>query len=90
MRPGQRMSQPTIDLEAPGLAFSALLQLQKPKRVRAFIPEEMLSILDGLEPGFSTSDKVIGFAQDLLDPAAVLADQTSRELAIGLLPLRKA
>ena len=90
MRPGRRMTEPTIDLEAPGLAFSALLQLQKPKRVRAFIPEEMLSILDGLEPGFSTSDKIIGFARDFLEPSAVLSDQTSRVLAIELLPLRKA
>jgi len=85
MRPSSQ-----VDLEAPGLAFTALLQLQKPSRVRDFIPKDMLSILDGVEPGFSTSEKVTKLAQDLLEPADVLSVAQSRRLAISLLPLRKA
>lgn len=79
-----------VDLEAPGLAFRALLELQKPNRVREFIPDEMLAILDGLKPGFSSSERVTELAQKLLEPSDILSNQEMRRRAISLLPLRKA
>lgn len=83
-------SPPQVDLEAPGLAFRSLLALQKPKRVRKFVPDDMVTILDGLEPGFSSSEQIISLAQKLLDPAEILANAEQRRYAISLLPQRKA
>jgi len=48
-----------IDLDTPGLAFSKLLRLAKPGRVKSLLPDEILDIMDGLEPGFSTSGKLV-------------------------------
>ena len=79
-----------IDLDAPGLAFSNLLRLVKPKRVKAFLPDEMIEILEGLEPGFSSSEKLTDLAVNMLDPAETLQDETMRSVLISLMPLKKA
>ncbi|NVK44709.1 MAG: DEAD/DEAH box helicase [Rhodobacteraceae bacterium] len=50
----------------------------------------MLDILDGLEPGFSTSDKLTVLALNMLDPAETLKNGTLRDVAISLMPLGKA
>ena len=81
---------PEIDLSAPGLAFSSLLRLVKPSKIRSLLAEEMIEVLDGLEPGFSDSSKLTDLAINMLDPADVLLDASSRSRAISLMPLKKA
>lgn len=83
-------SDTDIDLDSPGLAFSKLLTLAKPGRVKALLPDEMLDILDGLEPGFSTSEKLTALAVNMLDPAETLQNDTLRDSVISLMPLKKA
>lgn len=65
-------SDADIDLDSPGLAFSKLLRLAKPGRVKTLLPGEMLDIMDGLEPGFSTSEQLTALAVNMLDPAETL------------------
>ena len=79
-----------IDLDAPGLAFSKLLRLAKPKRIKALLPNEMLEIMDGLEPEFSSSDKLTELAVNMLDPVDTLRDDALRAVVISLMPLKKA
>ena len=79
-----------IDLEAPGLAFAALIELQKPRNARRFISEDMLEILEGLEPGFTNSEQVKTLARKILEPVEVLEARATRHLALELLPQRKA
>ncbi len=78
-----------IDLDTPGLAFSKLLRLAKPKRIKALLPVEMLEIMDGLEPEFSSSDKLTELAVSMLDPADALQDDVLRSEVIALMPLMK-
>jgi len=81
---------PEIDLSSPGLAFSALLRLVKPSKIRSLLADEMIEVLDGLEPGFSASSKLTDLAINMLDPADVLLDAPSRSKVISLMPLKKA
>ena len=78
-----------IDLDSPGLAFAKLLRLAKPKRIKALLPVEMLEIMEGLEPGFSSSDKLTDLAVTMLDPAATIQDEVLRTRVIALMPLKK-
>ncbi len=79
-----------IDLDAPGLAFSSLLRLANPKRIKTLLPNEILEVMDGLEPGFSDSGKLTELAVKMLDSAATLQDDTLRSEIISLMPLKKA
>ncbi len=79
-----------IDLDAPGLAFSSLLRLARPKRIKTLLPDEMLEVMDGLEPGFSGSDRLTELAVNMLDPVDTLQDDTLRSEIISLMPLKKA
>ena len=79
-----------IDLDAPGLAFSSLLRLAKPKRIKTLLPDEMLDVMDGLEPGFSGSDRLTELAVNMLDPADTLQNDMLRSEIISLMPLKKA
>lgn len=85
------MSSPTdIDLDAPGLAFCKLLRLAKPRKIKPFLPVEMLEIMDGLDPDFSKSEKLSELAVSMLDPAETLLDSALRAQVIAMMPLKKA
>ncbi|MCY4313346.1 MAG: DEAD/DEAH box helicase [Gammaproteobacteria bacterium] len=80
------MAVSDIDLDAPGLAFSKLLRRLKPKKIKLFLPNEMIEILERLDPSFSNSEKIIDLAANLLDPAETLQDNNLRSVLISSMP----
>ena len=79
-----------IDLSAPGLSFSNLLKLAEPNKLKKLLPAEVIEIMDSLEPGFSSSIKLIELAEKILDPKTTLTNALLRSEVISLMPIKKA
>lgn len=83
-------THPEYDPNAPGLAFSALLALAENSRLIALFENQTIEALEGLEPGFSRSEKLAELAINMLNPTEILLDADKRNVVISLMPLVKA
>lgn len=74
----------------PGIALQTLLHNAKVPALKELVGEEVLSVLQELDPNFVTKNSIGNLAAKLIDPATVLSNELTRKKIVRMLPLPKA